>query len=47
MQRLGSSYTHYVNRRLDLRAIFFQSSYKAICVTKESYLLELTRYLHL
>ena len=47
MQRLGSSYTQYFNRRHKLAGHLFQGRYKAILCDKESYLLELTRYLHL
>lgn len=47
MQRLGSAYTQYFNRRHQLMGHLFQGRYKAILCDKDSYLLELTRYLHL
>ncbi|MBI2358921.1 MAG: transposase [Deltaproteobacteria bacterium] len=47
MQRLGSSYTQYFNRRHRQVGHLFQGRYKAILCDKDSYLLELTRYLHL
>ena len=47
MQRLGSSYTQYFNRRHKQVGHLFQGRYKAIVCDKNSYLLELTRYLHL
>lgn len=47
MQRLNGGYTQYVNRRHGLTGHLFQGRYKAILCDKDSYLLELTRYLHL
>lgn len=47
MQRLGSGYTQYFNRRHGLVGHLFQGRYKAILCDKTSYLLQLTRYLHL
>ena len=47
MQRLGSGYTQYFNRRRGLVGHLFQGRYRAILCDKASYLLELTRYLHL
>jgi putative transposase len=47
MQRLGSGYTQYFNRRHQQVGHLFQGRYKAILCDKDSYLLELTRYLHL
>lgn len=47
MQRLGSSYTQYFNRRHRQVGHLFQGRYKAILCDKDSYLLELSRYLHL
>ncbi len=47
MQRLSSGYTQYYNRRHRLVGHLFQGRYKAILCDKESYLLELTRYIHL
>ena len=47
MQRLGTGYTQYFNRRHGLVGHLFQGRYKAILCDKDSYLLELSRYLHL
>lgn len=47
MQRLTGAYTQYFNRRHGLTGHLFQGRYKAILCHKDSYLLELTRYLHL
>ena len=47
MQRLTGGYTQYFNRRHGLTGHLFQGRYKAILCDKDSYLLELTRYLHL
>ena len=47
MQRLGSSYTQYFNRRHKQVGHLFQGRYKAIVCDKDRYLLELTCYLHL
>lgn len=47
MQRLSSAYTQYFNRKHHLSGHLFQGRYRAILCDKESYLLELTRYLHL
>jgi REP element-mobilizing transposase RayT len=47
MQRLGSGYTQYFNHRHQQVGHLFQGRYKAILCDKDSYLLELTRYLHL
>ena len=47
MQRLGSGYTQYFNRRHRQVGHLFQGRYKAILCDKDSYLMELTRYLHL
>lgn len=47
MQNINTSYTVYVNRRHNRVGHLFQGRYKAFIVDKESYLLELGRYLHL
>ncbi len=47
MQRLSSSYTQYFNRRHRLKGHLFQGRYRAILCDKDTYLLELSRYLHL
>jgi REP element-mobilizing transposase RayT len=45
MQQLNSVYSQYFNRRHDLVGHVFQGRYKAILVQKETYLLELARYI--
>lgn len=47
MQYLNSAYTAYFNRAHRRAGHIFQGRYKSILVDKESYLLELTRYIHL
>lgn len=45
MRRLNSRYTQAFNRRHDYVGHVFQGRYKAILVDKESYLLEVARYI--
>jgi len=47
MHYLNSSYTTYTNIKRNRSGHLFQGRYKAIVVDKDSYLLELSRYLHL
>src|SRR5262245_61655407 len=47
MQGLQQSYTQYYNRRYKKSGHLFQGRYKAIICDKDSYLLELVRYIHL
>jgi len=47
MQQLLGSYTRYFNRCHHRIGHLFQARYKAILCEKESYLLELIRYIHL
>ncbi|MFO0754553.1 MAG: transposase [Thermodesulfovibrionales bacterium] len=47
MHNINTSYTVWVNRRQGRVGHLFQGRYKAFVVEKESYLLELGRYLHL
>lgn len=47
MRDLNGAYTIYFNRRRKRSGHLFQGRYKAILVDKESYLLELSRYIHL
>lgn len=46
-QRFNTTYTVYYNRRHKRVGHLYQGRYKAILVQKESYLLELIRYVHL
>ena len=45
MRQLNGAYSQYFNRRHALVGHVFQGRYKAILVQKESYLLELSRYI--
>jgi putative transposase len=47
MHYINSSYTTYINRKKGRSGHLFQGRYKAILVDKDTYLLELSRYLHL
>jgi REP-associated tyrosine transposase len=47
MQRFGTSFTKAVNSRFHRTGVLFEGRFKAIHVDDESYLLHLTRYLHL
>jgi putative transposase len=47
MRHLNVSYTAYYNRRHDRVGHLFQGRFKAIVVEADSYLLELSRYVHL
>lgn len=47
MRDLNGAYTIYFNRRRKRSGHLFQGRYKAILVDRESYLLELSRYIHL
>ena len=47
MHYLNGSYTTYINTKRKRSGHLFQGRYKAILVDKDSYLLELSRYLHL
>jgi REP element-mobilizing transposase RayT/DNA-binding CsgD family transcriptional regulator len=47
MQNINTSYTVYVNRKHGRVGHLLQGRYKAFIVDKESYLLELGRYIHL
>lgn len=47
MQRFNTTYTVYFNRRHDRNGHLYQGRYKAFLVDADSYLLELSRYVHL
>lgn len=47
MHYLNSSYTTYINIKRKRSGHLFQGRYKSIVVDKDSYLLELSRYIHL
>lgn len=47
VQNLSFRYTRWINRRKRRIGHLFQGRYKAVLVDRDSYLLELTRYIHL
>ena len=47
MQNLSFRYTRWINQRQQRSGHLFQGRYHAILVDKDSYLLELVRYIHL
>ena len=47
MQRFSTAYTMYYNRRHKRVGHLYQGRYKAILIDADSYLLELSRYMHL
>ncbi len=47
MQRLNTGYIMYFNKKHDRTGHLYQGRYKAILVDADSYLLELSRYIHL
>lgn len=47
MHYINGSYTNYINRRRKRSGHLFQGRYKAVLVDVDSYLLELSRYVHL
>jgi hypothetical protein len=47
MHHINSSYTTYINVKRKRSGHLLQGRYKAIVIDKDSYLLELSRYLHL
>lgn len=47
MHYINSSYTNYVNRKMKRSGHLLQGRYKAILIDQDSYLLELSRYVHL
>jgi len=47
MQGINQSFTQYFNRKYNKVGHLFQGRYKAILCDKDSYLLELVRYIHL
>ncbi|MFB3918713.1 MAG: transposase [Candidatus Velamenicoccus archaeovorus] len=47
MHKLGTSYTKYFNKKYDRSGVLFQGAYKAKRIENETYLLHLSRYIHL
>lgn len=47
MQNINISYTVYINKRHKRFGHFFQGRFKGIIVDKETYLIVLSRYIHL
>lgn len=47
MQSLATRYSMYFNKKYDRVGSLFQGNYKAVLITKDQYLLHLSRYIHL
>jgi putative transposase len=47
IRNLTTIYSMYFNKRYDRVGYLFQGRYKAVMITKDSYLLHLSRYIHL
>jgi putative transposase len=47
MHFINGSYTTYINKKRDRSGHLFQGRYKAILIDRDTYLLELSRYIHL
>ena len=47
LHHINSSYTTYINHKRKRSGHLFQGRYKAIVVSKDNYLVELSRYIHL
>jgi hypothetical protein len=47
MHYINGSYTNYINRKRNRSGHLFQGRYKAILIDQDSYLLEVSRYIHL
>lgn len=47
MHKIGTGYTNYFNKRYERTGALFQGTYKAKHIENDSYLLQLSRYLHL
>jgi putative transposase len=47
MRALSNSYVRYFNEKYERVGSLFQGTYKGVLVENESYLLHLTRYIHL
>lgn len=47
MHKLGTSYTNYFNKKYDRTGVLFQGAYKVKHIQNDSYLLHLSRYIHL
>jgi REP element-mobilizing transposase RayT len=47
MHHISSAYTSYINRKRKRSGHLFQGRYKALVVSKDNYLFELSRYIHL
>jgi len=47
MQKLGTGYTMYFNKKYERTGVLFQGPYRCILIESDSHLLHLTRYIHL
>lgn len=46
MQKLGTSYTMYFNKKYKRNGVLYQGKFKAILIDKDEYFLPLTNYIH-
>jgi putative transposase len=47
MQKLGTGYAMYFNKRWDRKGILFEGKFKAKIIESDEYLMHLSRYIHL
>ena len=47
MQKLGTGYTNYFNKKYQRNGVLLQGKFKAIAVESDTYLTHLSRYIHL
>jgi len=47
MQKLGTAYTMYFNKKQNRSGVLFQGVFKSSHINREEYLIHLTRYIHL
>ncbi|MBU3910976.1 MAG: transposase [Candidatus Omnitrophica bacterium] len=47
MQKIGTGYTMYFNKKNKRSGALFQGTFKAIAIESERYLMEISRYIHL
>lgn len=47
MQKLGTGYTTYFNKKYDRSGVLFQGAFKSIYIETDEYLTHLSRYIHL
>ena len=47
MQKLGTGYAMYFNKKYERKGVLFEGNFKAIHIDSDSYLKEISRYIHL